>query len=205
MAKKKSPGSKAKKSSGGKKQASAKAGKSASKNAGILGLIVQDHKVLKESIEVLTSDESKESQKQEHLTKFLMNLEVHAKTEEATLYSPLVNNEEVRKLILEGYEEHGLAEFLMNELKDMNFESEWSDEVEVKAKVLAEIIEHHAEEEEGEYFSEIRKICDQAELEAMGEAYTEKKQEMQASVGSDNSSAPTKKRGGRQEQERLQS
>jgi hemerythrin-like domain-containing protein len=38
-----------------------------------------------------------------------------------------------------------------------------------KAKVMAENIEHHIEEEEGEMFSKARQVFDDDELEALGE------------------------------------
>jgi hemerythrin-like domain-containing protein len=38
-----------------------------------------------------------------------------------------------------------------------------------KAKVMAENIEHHIQEEEGEMFSKARQVFDDDELEALGE------------------------------------
>jgi hemerythrin-like domain-containing protein len=45
---------------------------------------------------------------------------------------------------------------------------------------MIENIEHHIEEEEGDMFVKARQVFDRAELEQLGEAMAERKQEAQA-------------------------
>ena len=57
--------------------------------------------------------------------------------------------------MLEGYEEHDVVSRLMGELDGMDATDE---RFGPKAKVMAENIEHHIEEEEGEMFKTARQV-----------------------------------------------
>ncbi len=137
----------------------------------IITLIKNDHKPLKEGIQILTSDSAKPAQKKSALKKFLVDLKLHAKSEEAALYDNVVDKKEVHDVILEGYEEHAVADLLADELEASNFESDFSDELQAKSKVLAELVKHHVEEEEEEMLADLKKACSEEELVTLGEQY----------------------------------
>ncbi len=137
----------------------------------ILELIKIDHRLLRESIPVLKSEDALASEKKKQLERFLFNLSVHAKTEEKTLYNALNDLKALRPMILEGYEEHNIADHLSVELTALTAFSVWSDETEAKAKVLAELIEHHLDEEESELFPKIKTYLTKTELENLGVIY----------------------------------
>ena len=137
----------------------------------IITIIKNDHKPLKEGIQVLTSDSSKPAHKKSALKKFLMDLKLHAKTEEASLYDKVVDNKEVHEIVLEGYEEHSVADLLADELEGSGFENDFTDELQAKSKVLAELVKHHIEEEEEEMLVDLKKAVSEEELVQLGELY----------------------------------
>lgn len=137
----------------------------------IITLIKNDHKPIKEGIQILTSDSTKPSQKKSALKKFLVDLKLHAKSEEAALYDNVVDIKEVHGIVLEGYEEHSVADLLADELEASNFESDFTDELQAKAKVLAELVKHHVEEEEEELLNDLKKVCSEEQLVTLGEQY----------------------------------
>ena len=137
----------------------------------IVTIIKEDHKPLKEGIQVLISDSAKPSQKKSALKKFLIDLKLHAKTEEASLYESVVDVKEVHEVVLEGYEEHSLADMLADELEGSGFESDFTDELQAKAKVLGELVKHHIEEEEEEMLPQLKKAVSEETLVQIGEVY----------------------------------
>ena len=65
-------------------------------------------------------------------------------------------------IVLEGYQEHHVVDLLMGELDTTPFDDEtWS----AKAKVMKENIEHHIEEEEGEWFPKVREGLGRKQLQ----------------------------------------
>lgn len=142
------------------------------KEQDIVHLIKKDHIPLKQAIAILKSDEKTDSQKKKALKDFLRNLELHAKAEEKALYENAENESEVRSSVLEGYEEHEVADTFILELKALDFENHWNDFVAAKAKVLAEMVEHHVLEEESELLPEIEDVYTKAERIQLGEVYS---------------------------------
>ena len=89
----------------------------------------------------------------------------HEKKEEKVLYPALKRHPESRDIVLEGYQEHHVADVLVTELKNMNPTDErWG----AKFKVLKESLEHHIEEEEGHMFRTARSVLGRDRLEELG-------------------------------------
>ena len=92
-------------------------------------------------------------------------LNVHELIEEKVLYPALKPHEEVRDIVLEGVQEHHVADVLVKELHDLARDDEqWG----AKFKVLGESIEHHLEEEEGTMFPKARRVLSAEELQDIG-------------------------------------
>ena len=90
-----------------------------------------------------------------------VQLNAHELMEERVLYPALQSHPEARDIVLEGYEEHHVADLIVNELHLVATDDErWG----AKFKVLKENIEHHIEEEEGEMFRLARGIFSKDEL-----------------------------------------
>ena len=90
----------------------------------------------------------------------------HSKAEEAAFYAPLkARSADLKDLALEGFEEHHVAEMLLNEISALSPSDErWM----AKMNVLKEALEHHIEEEEDELFSEAREEMERGEAKTMG-------------------------------------
>ena len=92
-------------------------------------------------------------------------LEIHELIEEKVLYPALKPSPEARDIVLEGYQEHHVADVLVRELERLPTDDErWG----AKFKVLKENIEHHIEEEEGEMFKTARSVLSRDDLESLG-------------------------------------
>lgn len=92
-------------------------------------------------------------------------LGVHELIEEQLLYPALKKYPEARDIVLEGFQEHHVADLIVKELQDVATDDEqWG----AKFKVLKENIEHHIEEEEGPMFRTARGVMSAEDLQALG-------------------------------------
>jgi len=92
-------------------------------------------------------------------------LNVHELIEEKVLYPALKPHSEARDIVLEGFEEHHVADVIVKELHDLAKDNErWG----AKFKVLQESIEHHIEEEENVMFPAARRVLSAEELQQLG-------------------------------------
>ena len=103
--------------------------------------------------------------RRELLRTITAELGVHELIEEKLLYPALKKYPEARDIVLEGLEEHHVADLILAELHQASAsEEQWG----AKFKVLKENIEHHIEEEEGEMFRTARGVMSRDELQALG-------------------------------------
>lgn len=143
------------------------------KQVNFIELLELHHNYLKESIVVLLDKDAIDSEKQNHLERFLLLLEMHSKAEEETLYNALVTNyeKEARLEGLLGEDEHEIAYQLADELRDMHFSSLWSEDVDAKAVALATLVAQHLKEEERHKFSVAKDDIPREEMLALAPAY----------------------------------
>src|SRR5687768_16456316 len=93
------------------------------------------------------------------MEEIVSKLQLHMKIEEEIFY-PAVQELETKKaaeMIMEAYEEHGVAKLVMAQLPEVDPEDERFD---AKMTVFKELIEHHVEEEENEMFKLAKKLGD---------------------------------------------
>jgi len=92
-------------------------------------------------------------------------LNVHELIEEKVLYPALKPHAETRDVVLEGFEEHHVADVIVKELHDLAKDNErWG----AKFKVLQESLEHHIQEEERNMFPAARRVLSSEELQDLG-------------------------------------
>ncbi len=94
-------------------------------------------------------------------------LSVHAAIEEELVYPAI--RERLTNLedqVLEALEEHHVVKWMLSELKGMDPQHERFD---AKVTVLTENVRHHVEEEEKEWFPEVRKGMGRKALQELGE------------------------------------
>ena len=92
-------------------------------------------------------------------------LNVHEAIEEKVLYPALKPHAEAHDIVLEGYQEHHVADLIIRELHKLAKNDEkWG----AKFKVLEENIAHHIEEEERKMFPTARAVLTTEELNELG-------------------------------------
>lgn len=105
-------------------------------------------------------------------------LAVHAHIEEEILYPRLEaeGDDELRKIILEGVQEHKVVKTLLKEIAKL---ADGSEILNAKLMVLVEMVEHHVEEEENEMFPLAEKQFDEATLDELGAELEDEKASFQ--------------------------
>ena len=117
---------------------------------------------------------------QKLITQIDKELEIHTTIEEEIFYPAFrdaVSTKEDKKMYFEAKEEHHVVKLVLPEVQEDGMALE---EFAAKAKVLKELVEHHADEEEQEMFPEARKVLSRAELRDLGERMAERKKELGA-------------------------
>lgn len=98
----------------------------------------------------------------------------HETIEEEILYPALQQFVQAEKIVKHSYEEHHVADVLLDELTKLAFDDPtWA----AKAHVLKEVLEHHLKDEEEEMFPKARTLlADQ--MQDLGEDMEERKEEV---------------------------
>jgi iron-sulfur cluster repair protein YtfE (RIC family) len=147
-----------------------------------LDLLKTDHKKVRTLLGQLAEASERASKTRAALLSQIgEELRVHGMIEEEIFYPALREagerdgDKKTVKLVAEAYEEHRVAvELVLGDLEQTPPESV---EFGGRAKVLKELIEHHADEEEDEMFKAARKHFDTAQLKALGEEMKARKLE----------------------------
>jgi hemerythrin-like domain-containing protein len=148
----------------------------------ILSLIKDQHDILRQSIAILRNENSDSVTKQDQLAKFINLLTMHTEAEEQTIYDVLKDIQASELTTLEAFEEHDIAQKLVQELEDADYKSTWNTHIAAKAKVLADIVDHHAKEEEHVFFKEARSLLTKDELINLGEEFQQKCAELKEGI-----------------------
>ena len=148
-----------------------------------IALLKKDHQTVRQMLSRLESSSEKRSGDSGALLRQIENeLKVHTQIEEEIFYPAFrdaVESEKDEKLYFEALEEHHVVDLVMPEIKST---SRTSDEFAAKAKVLKDIVEHHAEEEESEMFPKARKIMSAAALRELGQRLQERKEQLTGGI-----------------------
>ena len=129
----------------------------------ILETLQTDHRQVKVLLKTILS--TADAKKRSDLFKqFRTELTAHSRAEEKVLYRGMEKSEEGKDDALEGAVEHEVVDRLMEDLSRSR--SIGSDKWTARCTVLQELLEHHIDEEEGEFFKIARKIFDR---EALGQ------------------------------------
>jgi hemerythrin-like domain-containing protein len=142
-------------------------------------LLRKDHDTVRKLLGELEETTTRGSKKREALLmEIALEVEVHAAIEEEIFYPAFREKGESgedEKLFLEAAEEHKLVRGALPELQATDPRTELFS---ARAKVLKDLIEHHAKEEEAELFSRARELFSKSELQKLGERLEERKSEL---------------------------
>ncbi len=123
-------------------------------------ILTEDHKKLRKEIEILKDMDLPITERRLAFARLLPRLRAHTKSEEKVIYAfmKLTDSDDLNLWALEGKEEHMLVDQLVKKmLTEHATEEEWS----AKGKVLAELVEHHINEEESEIFPSLKSEIDE--------------------------------------------
>lgn len=129
-------------------------------------LLKEDHKEVRKLFRDIEGAGDGTKRKGQLVTQLLEALTVHTYLENEIMY-PAVR-ELVPKLesdILESYEEHHVADVLCAELAALDPDDERFD---AKTTVLIEVVSHHIDEEEKDWFPEVRSSLGRKQLQEIG-------------------------------------
>lgn len=103
-------------------------------------------------------------------------LKTHAQLEEELFYptfKKLAEDTGAEDLFFEATEEHHVVDMVLPTLKACNPKSP---EFAAKAKVLKDLVEHHAREEETQMFAKARQLMDDEQMEALGDLMQQRRE-----------------------------
>lgn len=131
-----------------------------------LDLLEQDHRRMEDLLEQCSKTTARASAKRTELLQAITKeLRAHELIEEKVLYPALKKHAEAKDIVLEGYQEHHVADLIVAELQALPPTDErWG----AKLEVLKENIEHHIEEEEDDMFKTARSVMSREHLEKLG-------------------------------------
>src|ERR1051325_4418874 len=133
-----------------------------------VAILKEDHIRVRKLLDQLAKTSEKAASKRTQLLASIEEgLETHTRIEEDVFYPAFrdaAERSEDRKLYYEAVEEHHVVDLVLPELKGTGTESE---QFAAKAKVLKDVVEHHAEEEETEMFPRARTLMGREELERL--------------------------------------
>jgi hypothetical protein len=152
--------------------------RSATKAKDVIALLKEDHANVRELLGKLVEGKSRaQKSRQQLFAKIEMELELHSRVEEEIVYPAFLEIVErsERHLFFEAKEEHALVRRVMDEMDAGSPEDE---EFSARAKVLLDLVEHHAKEEEREMFPLLKAETEPERLREMGAEIETRKQEL---------------------------
>ena len=140
-------------------------------------LLKTDHKKVRALLETLDGTDAA-ARRTKLLGQIEVELKAHAKVEEEIFYPAFkrkAEDSEEMQMFFEAKEEHGLVDIMLPKAKQSNPDS---DEFGARAKVLKDIVLHHAKEEEKEMFKAAKQLFDRDELKSLGAQMQKRKREL---------------------------
>jgi hypothetical protein len=139
-----------------------------------------DHDAAREIIAQLQATTSRAwKTRRELFDRLKLDMWVHHKIEEAVFYSHLRAGNEMHAEAMEALNEHHTANGLFEELDTFPVDSEeWL----MKFKALSELVDHHMQEEETDFFKSARRILPSAAAQLMGERFDSRKKVVLAAL-----------------------
>ena len=147
-------------------------------------LLTEDHKVVRKLLEELTATTSRAKKKRAGLLEEIrIQLKTHTAIEEEIFYPAFKSagkKSDDAKMFFEAMEEHRAAGDLV--LPDLLDTDVGSAKFSGRAKVLKELVTHHADEEEKEMFRRAKALFDKEELNKLGEQMGRRKEQLVAEL-----------------------
>lgn len=155
-----------------------KSGRASARPDDAVSDLIADHRKVQDLFKQYEEAKDNPAKKQKIFQQIDMELKVHTTIEEEVFYPASREFVDDEETVNEAVVEHASAKDLMAQLEGMDPTDPYYD---AKVTVLKEMIEHHVEEEETEYFPECRKSA--MDLKAIGEQMQARKAELMGKMG----------------------
>ena len=142
-------------------------------------LLKEDHATVKDLLGKLEETTTRGTKtRRELLERIGKELRIHAAIEEEIFYPAFrdAGDKDATKMFFEALEEHRAVEQMV--LPDLEKTDPSTEKFSGRAKVLKELVEHHADEEEKQMFPKARKLFSAEELRELGLRMDERKREL---------------------------
>lgn len=135
----------------------------------LINCLEQDHDLARTLMNYFKSTEVTFAQKRKHFDKFSALILNHIKSEEDAVYTPsrVLKNPRIHNLIHTGLQQHFMIRNSITRLKAVAVEQAWSSEF----SNLNELIEFHLDEEESEFFPELKRSFSKEQFDSVTEHY----------------------------------
>lgn len=143
--------------------------------ADAIALLREDHRKVMELLESL--ERATGARRTKLLGQIEQELTVHTQIEEEIFYPAYreaARKKDDQTMYYEAVEEHNVVKTFLPEAGS----GENNEELKAKAKVLKELVEHHAEEEEKDMFPRAKQTMEREELRELGERMEARKREL---------------------------
>ena len=144
-------------------------------------LLKSDHATVKKLLRELEGTTERGNKVRERLLSDIeREIKIHSQIEEELFYPTFkkaAEDTDAEDLFYEATEEHHVVDMVLPELKSTSTKAP---EFAAKAKVLKELIEHHAQEEETQMFVKARRLLNDEQLRVLGEEMQARKKTLQA-------------------------
>ena len=154
-------------------------------NNNAIEILKADHTKVRELLSTLVQTTTRAvKQRAQLLDEIETELKIHTKIEEEIFYPAFkaANEKEHAALYFEAFEEHRAVEKLV--LPDLKKTDADSEKFSGRAKVLKELVEHHADEEEKEMFAKAKKTMSKEDLLELGDLMATRKEELKSKLNS---------------------
>jgi len=145
-----------------------------------INMLKADHTKVRRLLRELSESGDRAVKERERLVREIeREIKTHSQIEEELFYptfKKLAEDSEAEDLFYEATEEHHVVDMVLPALKAANPKSP---EFQAKAKVLKDLIEHHAHEEETQMFVQARKLMSEEQLAALGELMQQRRETIQ--------------------------
>ncbi|HEX7153828.1 MAG TPA: hemerythrin domain-containing protein [Thermoanaerobaculia bacterium] len=143
-----------------------------------IDLLRADHERLRQLLPMLADDAIASDKRRELLGEIEKDIKLHSLVEEEVFYpayKDAASSREAIDMYYESLEEHHVVDMLLPELLPLD---PTSDAFRAKAKVLRELFEHHAKEEEEDMFRKAAEMIGAAALQDLGDRMQRRKIEL---------------------------
>ena len=140
-------------------------------------LLKEDHKKVRTLLETLDKTDAP-ARRTKLLSQIEVEVKAHSRIEEEIFYPAFKRKAEESdqlEMYFEAQEEHGLVDIILPKAKSADAASE---QFGARAKVLKDLIVHHAKEEEREMFKAAKQLFDRDELKSLGDQLQRRKREV---------------------------